>query len=152
MAGSDEGPNALSDKAIIGVGCTAVVTSSRPRLGLHRCFVCTQTRDGLAHYQLYLSKGRRDRCGAQRCSFFCRNRAEGSWAYGLGYMPLYVCFVAILLGWRGLLYPGLTTCSCFSCVYRSLSCSSQCAAAFDSPRACSKQEAIHRPCVHILFS
>eukprot|EP00903_Cladosiphon_okamuranus_P013749 g12799.t2 len=64
VAGSPaQGPHVLSDRRVIGVGCTAAVVSSRPRRGLHHCFVCAQTADGLAHYVLDLDKGRRDRFG-----------------------------------------------------------------------------------------
>lgn len=61
VAGSDRGTRALLDKRVVGVGSTAAVVSSSPKRGLHRCFVCTQTAEGIAHYELNLAKGRRDR-------------------------------------------------------------------------------------------
>ncbi|CAN0383707.1 unnamed protein product, partial [Hapterophycus canaliculatus] len=62
VAGSPElGPHVLPERRVIGVGCAAAVVSSRPRRGLHHCFVCAQTEEGLAHYELNLAKGRRDR-------------------------------------------------------------------------------------------
>eukprot|EP00752_Nemacystus_decipiens_P018478 g16568.t1 len=64
VAGSpSRGPHVLPERRVMGVGCTAAVVSSRPRKGLHHCFVCVQTADGLAHYELNLDKGRRDRSG-----------------------------------------------------------------------------------------
>eukprot|EP00904_Undaria_pinnatifida_P000511 jgi/Undpi1/10460/HiC_scaffold_29.g12910.m1 len=63
VAGSDAGPQALLDKRVVGVGSTAAVVSSSPKRGQHRCFVCTQTKDGFAHYELNMAKGRRDRSG-----------------------------------------------------------------------------------------
>ena len=65
VAGSDAGPQALLDKRVVGVGSTAAVVSSSPKRGQHRCFVCTQTKDGFAHYELNMAKGRRDRRGAR---------------------------------------------------------------------------------------
>ncbi|CAM9743791.1 unnamed protein product [Ectocarpus sp. 6 AP-2014] len=59
----DRGPHVLPDRRVIAVGCTAAVLSSKPRRGPHQCYVCAQTADGLAHYELTLSKGRRDRSG-----------------------------------------------------------------------------------------
>lgn len=66
VAGSDRGPRALVDKRIVGVGSTAAVVSSRTKTGLHRCFVCTRTAQGFAHYELNLAKGRRDRRASVR--------------------------------------------------------------------------------------
>ncbi|CAN0561455.1 unnamed protein product, partial [Ectocarpus sp. 12 AP-2014] len=59
----DRGPHVLPDRRVIAVGCTAAVLSSKPRRGPHQCYVCAQTADGLAHYELTLSKGRRNRSG-----------------------------------------------------------------------------------------
>ncbi|CAM9302002.1 unnamed protein product, partial [Sphacelaria rigidula] len=61
VAGSNRGTHAISDAGVIGVGCTAVVASSKPKKGSHRCFVCAQTHDGITHYQLFLAKGHRNR-------------------------------------------------------------------------------------------
>ncbi|CAM9210280.1 unnamed protein product [Scytosiphon promiscuus] len=64
VAGSpDLGLHVLPERRVVGVGCTAAVVSSRPRRGLHHCFVCAQTAEGLVHYELNLAKGRRDRFG-----------------------------------------------------------------------------------------
>ncbi|CAM9633555.1 unnamed protein product, partial [Choristocarpus tenellus] len=62
VSGSKEvGPRALAGRAIIGLGCTAAVASSRPKKGDHRCFVAAHTHTGVTQYSLKLAKGQRDR-------------------------------------------------------------------------------------------
>ncbi|CAM9967304.1 unnamed protein product, partial [Discosporangium mesarthrocarpum] len=57
----DLGPCALSISMIVGLGCTASVVSSRPKHGLHRCYVAAHTHKGVNRYYLEMAKGQRDR-------------------------------------------------------------------------------------------
>ena len=49
------------DAALVGVGCTAALTTDRPKRGEHRCLVAVWTQQTLATYELTLVKGLRDR-------------------------------------------------------------------------------------------
>ena len=46
---------------VVGVGCTAAITTDRPRRGEHRCHVAAWSRDGVTTSSLTLVKGLRDR-------------------------------------------------------------------------------------------
>ena len=52
---------ATDDAAIIGVGCTAALTTDRPKKGDHRCFVSGWTASAVTTYGVTLVKGLRDR-------------------------------------------------------------------------------------------
>lgn len=53
------------DEDIIGLACTATIITDRPKRGEHRAHVASWTRNRVACYSLYLSKGARDRCGEE---------------------------------------------------------------------------------------
>ena len=52
---------ATDDAASIGVGCTAALTTDRPKKGDHRCFVSGWTASAVTTYGVTLVKGLRDR-------------------------------------------------------------------------------------------
>lgn len=50
---------------LLGVGCTAALTTDRQRRGADRCYVAIQTIDTTVEYSLALSRRRRDRAGQE---------------------------------------------------------------------------------------
>ena len=51
--------------AVVGVGCTASLTTDRPKRGDHRVHLAVRTAAGLKSYALTLTKGARDREGEE---------------------------------------------------------------------------------------
>jgi hypothetical protein len=52
---------ASPDEALIGLACTATLTTDRPKRGEHRAHVATWQRTGIAGYSLHMAKGARSR-------------------------------------------------------------------------------------------
>ena len=48
---------------VAGIGCTATISTDRPKRGDHRCHVSAWTEGGVTTYSVLLSKGLRDRSG-----------------------------------------------------------------------------------------
>lgn len=67
MAAYQRGRELVSDSSarIVGVGCSAALTTDRTRKGTNRCFIATQTADDTRTMSLSLNKGDRTRAGEE---------------------------------------------------------------------------------------
>lgn len=52
---------ASGDRHVIGIGCTAAISTNRARKGEHGCFVAAWTSESVVTYSLKLTKGARER-------------------------------------------------------------------------------------------
>lgn len=71
------------NRTLIGVGCTAALTTKSPKRGGHRCFITTWTKHFVSSYELILHKGMRDRTGEDEIvsRLVLRSLAETSEVY-----------------------------------------------------------------------
>jgi nicotinic acid mononucleotide adenylyltransferase len=75
------------DSPPIGIGCTASLTSDRPKRGAHRIHVASQTIDATRTYSLQLVKGRRNRVEEEAIAAQIILNAAAK-AFGLGQLLL----------------------------------------------------------------